>query len=308
MSVVVGTRGRGAKVVSLLRSLQLSDIDDWEAVIVDQSDDDSTGSAVREIQDARVTYVHSEVVGVSQARNLAVSMTTAPIVAITDDDCVVPPNWLREIALPFEQDEALGVIFCDVIPAPFAGVGYTPAIRFDRAETISNVGEAWRAAKSGLCLGAGMAVRRSAFEDVGGFDQMMGPGVQFGSMEDNDLSWRALCRGWSVLHTPHVFVVHDGFRDLDELRNLVIRDFYGVGGGMSKYLRAGKLRAFGFVGSWLFRFGLVLPMKEVLAGRRPTGFRRPLMLVRGLARGLATPYDAASLCFDSGRTSNVSDR
>jgi GT2 family glycosyltransferase len=277
--------------------MQLSDIDDWEIVIVDQSDDDSTGRAVGEIRDDRVTYVHSDVVGVSQARNLAVTLTTAPVVAITDDDCIVPPNWLRGIARPFAQDENLGVVFCDVIPAPFAGVGYTPAVRFDRAETISNVGQAWRAAKSGLCLGAGMAVRRSAFEQVRGFDQMMGPGVRFGSMEDNDLSWRALCHGWTVLHTPDLFVIHDGFRDLDELRDLVTRDFYGVGGGMSKYIRSGQLRALGFVGSWLIRFGLLLPMKDVLRGQRPTGFRRSLMLLKGLAHGLRTPYDAASLRF-----------
>jgi hypothetical protein len=140
-------------------------------------------------------------------------------------------------------------------------------------------------------------MRRATFDDVGGFDEVVGPGARFGASEDNDLSWRALVEGWATLHTGRVAVVHDGFRDLDALRDLVVRDFYGVGGTAAKYLRTGRWRILGLVGWWLVRFGVLEPIHQVAAGRRPTGFRRPYMLLRGLIDGLRLPMDRDALMF-----------
>jgi hypothetical protein len=105
------------------------------------------------------------------------------------------------------------------------------------------------------------------------------------------MSWRGLIAGWWTYQLSDVVVMHDGFRDLDELRELVKRDFFGVGGAIAKYLRTGQWGITWFMMGWLIRFGLVDPARQLLAGGKPTGFRRPYMLLRGLFAGLRTPLD-----------------
>jgi hypothetical protein len=188
--------------------------------------------------------------------------------------------------------------------------GYTPHVIFDENRKLTTVRQAWRAGRRGLCLGAGMAVRRATFDELGGFDQLMGPGSQFGAAEDNDLSWRGLIKGRATYHTCDVTVVHDGFRNLEECRELVKRDFYGVGGGVAKYLRTRERGAVSFLASWLWRFGVVGPGRELLAGRRPSGLRRPYLLVRGALDGLRTPLDREALMYETntfGRSPNRGD-
>lgn len=147
-----------------------------------------------------------------------------------------------------------------------------------------------------------MAVRRTTFEQLGGFDEMLGPGARFGAAEDSDLSWRALLGGWSVVHCADVAVVHHGFRDLDQLRELVKRDFYGVGGTVAKYVRSGsggvRRAAARFLGSTIWHFGVVLVFRQVRSRQRPSGLRRPYMLTRGLLTGLGTPLNRSRLIYE----------
>jgi GT2 family glycosyltransferase len=308
-AVIVATRDRGAKIVPLLDSIMASDLDDFELVVVDQSVDDATETALLPFRgDPRLSYVRSTAAGLSRARNLGISVTTAPYLVITDDDCIVPPEWMRAITAPMRDDPEVGLVFCSVRPVPVDEPGYTPYVIFEENRKLTTVREAWRAGRGGLCLGAGMAVRRTAFDELGGFDGLLGAGGRFGSLEDNDLSWRGLLRGWATYHTCDVTVVHDGFRNLDEFRELVVRDLYGVGGGVAKYIRTGRLRVMTFLGSWLWRFGVVGPVGDLLRGRRPRGLRRPYMLVRGVIDGLRTPLDRQALMYETNQAGGATSR
>jgi GT2 family glycosyltransferase len=304
-SVIVSTRGRGAAVVDTIRSLLESTVGDLEVVVVDQSSEATTEAAVGPLlADGRLRYVRSHRVGTSRGRNEAASLTTGPLIMITDDDCVVPPGWIEAMAAQF-VDERVGLVFCSVVaaPAPADQLGHTPQVEFARTTTIEEFAEALRLGRTGLPLGAGMAVRRTTFEQLGGFDEMLGPGARFGAAEDSDLSWRALLSGWSIVHLADVAVVHHGFRDLDQLRELVKRDFFGVGGTAAKYLRArsGRTRraAAAFVGWTLWHYGVVLIYEQVRLRQRPTGLRRPYLLIRGLLAGLGTPMDRSQLIYEA---------
>ena len=144
-----------------------------------------------------------------------------------------------------------------------------------------------------------MAIRRDAFDRLGGFDDLLGAGARFGSSEDNDFAWRCLQNGWWVYENSDVAVDHFGFRDLDQLRALVVRDHFGVGGAFAKHLKAGRLGVLHGIVSWTIRFAVVGPFGDLRAGRRPRGFRGPYMMLRGLIAGLATPVDAATLRYRS---------
>ena len=148
--VIVATRDRGTKIVQLLESIMASDLEDFELVVVDQSSGDATETAVLPFRDdPRLTYIRSTTVGLSRARNLAISRTRAPYVAITDDDCVVPPDWLRMITAPLRDDPEVGVVFCSVRPVPVDEPGFTPHVIFDANRKVASVREAWRSAAAG---------------------------------------------------------------------------------------------------------------------------------------------------------------
>jgi GT2 family glycosyltransferase len=297
IAIVVSTRGRGAKIAGLLDSLVAINNPDVEMVIVDQSDADDTQSAVQAyLSDSRIRYIRSDSVGVSRGRNLGLRHTSAPFVCITDDDCMVPCDWPERMCEPF-FDDRVGVVWCSVVPAEPGAAGHTPHKVFQQDTMVRDVKAAWRRAESGFNLGAGLAIRRSAFDDVSGFDELLGPGSAFPAAEDNDLAWRCLLRGWRVLELSTVQVVHDGLRTSEDLRKLTQRDFRGVGGACSKYIRVRRWKVFRLLLVWTFRFGVVDPAKDLIAGRRPRGFRRPVAMWTGVKDGLSTPLDHVSMRF-----------
>lgn len=301
-AIVVATRNRGAKIVRLLESILTSVDPRFELVVVDQSGGDATRLAVAPFtRDERVRYVHSGTPGTSRARNLGIALTRAPIIAITDDDCIVPSDWLPRLAEPLAQDPRIGVVFCNVAPFTVDEAGHTPQVHFQRSNTVRSASGAWAHSRKGFALGAGMAIRRSILADVQGFDESLGPGSKFPAAEDNDLAWRALLRGWWLHENADVTVLHDGFRSNTELPELVKRDFYGVGGTIAKYLKTGHMRIVGLLAAWTLQFGVLEPAVDLLEGRRPHGFRRPYMLLRGVADGLCTPLEKETLRYRSDR-------
>ena len=289
-AVIIATYNRGARIVPAVTSILRSEVADFELVIVDQSSCDETRRALEPfLGDHRIRYVHSHIAGTSRARNLGFELTTAPIIAITDDDCMVPPDWLPRLTAPFEMHREIGVVYCNVDPAQSDGPGHTPQIRFPGTRLIRNLRDL--RPSQPLWMGAGMAIRRSVLADVQGFDEMLGPGCAFSACEDNDIAWRGLMRGWWVCENADATVVHDGFRTLEQLRAHGMRDFYGIGGTLAKYLRTGHLRVAVMAVPLLFRLGAVAPVKELLNGKPPRGLRRPYMLVRGFLDGLRAPLD-----------------
>jgi GT2 family glycosyltransferase len=296
LAVVVATHNRGARIAPLVASVVRSGVTDFEMVIVDQSTNDETRRAMEPfLGDPRVRYVHSDVAGTSRARNLGFALTSAPIIAITDDDCIVPPDWLERIGEPFTIYPEVGVVYCNVDPVPAPGPGHTPNIRFVANRAIPGV-KGIRASQR-LWMGAGMAVRRRMLDDVQGFDENLGPGEMFPACEDNDIAFRGLVRGWWTYESTDVAVLHDGFRTLEQLREHVTRDFYGIGATLAKFVKSGHFRIAAMLVPLLYRFGVAEPAADLLHGRAPRGLRRPYMLLRGVLDGLRTPLDPVTLCY-----------
>ncbi|HMI90348.1 MAG TPA: glycosyltransferase family A protein [Polyangiales bacterium] len=297
-AVVVSTRNRSAKIAALIASVLVSCGPSLELVVVDQSEDSKTKAALARFRnDPRLRYVKSDARGTSRGRNLGAALTTAPIIAITDDDCIVPPDWLEHMVEPFERDPQVGVVFCNVDPVPVDEVGITPSIQFHETRTLHTLDEGWQSAREQAVLGAGMAVRRTAFDALRGFDELLGPGSVFPACEDNDLMWRALARDWAVHQTTETTVLHDGFRNMDELRGLVHRDCYGAGGAMAKYVRAGYLSVLPVIANGVYKLGVHGPVQDMLSRRFPRGFKRPYWLMQGMYEGLRIPIDATTLLY-----------
>lgn len=238
VSVLICTRSRGASIVATIESILNNDYPEFSLLVLDQSTNDLTEAGSLPFRhDPRFTYLRSRTKGLGVAHNAAIRSLQDELIAITDDDCVVPVAWLREIVEAFRVDSRIGVVFGSVVACRYdARAGYVPVFERDEPILLTNVSEDLF---QGLGIGACLAVRRSAWQAVGGFDEKLGPGAPLGSLEDRDMAIRLLLAGHFVYYTPRVAVTHYGFRTNAKLRGLAFRDWFGFGACYAKYLKCG---------------------------------------------------------------------
>jgi GT2 family glycosyltransferase len=304
VSVVVATRNRGRSVVGTIHSLLANNHPSFEVIVIDQSTDDVTEEAVsRMLADPRLRYVRSETVGYGRAHNLGLRLARAPIVAMTDDDCIVPPDWVEMFDSIFRAYPRVAVAYSNVLPAEHdPELGFVPAyVRSSNRLTRS----LWRLPFT-VGIGASMAVRRDAVRSLGGFDPALGPGGEFHSAGDRDIAARALVKGWHVYETADVAVSHDGFRTWDEGKELTARNWFGLGAAWAKLLKSGYPQVLSFIVHFAFVAGLWQPLTEIFQFRRPRFVRRQVHFWRGFVTGLQTAVDRSHLRFEPAETDTPS--
>src|SRR4051812_35714488 len=96
VDVVICTRNRHDKIATAVSCVLQNDYPSFRLTVIDQSTSSATGDALASIveRDDRLHYVHVDEAGLSRAYNTGVRLTTADLLAFTDDDCVVPTDWI----------------------------------------------------------------------------------------------------------------------------------------------------------------------------------------------------------------------
>lgn len=226
VSVVVCTRDRPEALARCLDSLRRGRARPREIVVVDNaSRTDATQRLVAAMPDVR--YVRERRPGLAIARNTGVRATTGTIVAFTDDDVVVDPDWVPSLLPPFADARVMGVTGT-VLPGELATAAQRMAEerlwsfnREFRARTFDAQYFARMRARGvpvwHVGAGANMAFRRDAFARVGPFDERLGAGAA-GCSEDSELWYRLLAEGWSCVYEPAAVVFHYHRADLSGLR------------------------------------------------------------------------------------------
>jgi glycosyltransferase involved in cell wall biosynthesis len=302
VSALVCTCGRGRLVVDTVSSILANTYPNFELVVVDQSKDDQTEEALRLFGgDPRLKYVRIATVGKGYALNAGLSETSGTVIAITDDDCTVPPNWLETFATIFATHRKVAVAFCCVEAAEHdRTAGFVP----DYIRTSDRVLTSMHDTRNVQGLGAGIAVRRWMIEEIGGFDSMLGPGSKFPSCDDRDIAIRALLRGHHVYETSQIAVKHFGFRTWQHGRQLAYRDFLAIGAAYSKFLRCGHIELSYVPAHEFLRYALWPPIRELLHFSLPSGIVRIMAFVKGFVAGLRTPLDKSTMTFANGLASS----
>lgn len=196
-----------------------------EVVVVDQSADEATACRVAAITGAR--HLRSGP-GLSRGRNVAVAQTTAPLVAFTDDDVVLPGGWLPAIERLFAQHPEAGAV-CGRARLPNGErFGGTPAGTYR-----------WPRSPFRLGNGFNIAFRREALDAAGPFDERLGPGARFRAGEETDMLYRVMRDGWAVLCSDDIDVVHDDWRPRRAMPPLLFGYGIGTGAQSAKHLAAG---------------------------------------------------------------------
>jgi cellulose synthase/poly-beta-1,6-N-acetylglucosamine synthase-like glycosyltransferase len=143
------------------------------------------------------------------ACNEGAKKASGDIVAFTDADAVVNPDWLAAIVSEMGANHAL-----DAVGGLDLGLRETPA--FARASTAIDVQRRRKVAYGWKAVykikGVNSAYRLSAFLEVGGFD----PTLLFG--EESDLHARMVALGKQIKFVPSIVVYHR--RHVQNLRSL----------------------------------------------------------------------------------------
>jgi len=69
----------------------------YEVILVNDHSSDKTVTFAKLFPNIRVVNQVKNIHGIAPARNLGIMKSRSEIVAFTDSDCIVPPNWLSEI-------------------------------------------------------------------------------------------------------------------------------------------------------------------------------------------------------------------
>lgn len=272
ISVVICTRDRHEMIGSAIESVAACVYPSFDIHIMDQSTNDLTRCIVEKLADQHragcaIHYHHLDEAGLSRAYNLGMKSSDGEIIALTDDDCIVPPNWLARIASAFREDLKAGLLYGQVLVPKHLEADVEqgliiPSLTFDQPARIVQ-GRPFLV----FGMGANMAVRRTLLERVRGFDVALGGGGPLRSAQDYDFAYRTYLADMAILLCPEVTVDHYGVRTPAQWP--LTLEAYGIGDGafLGKHIRCGDLRALRFLCERIAR-SRVREVREALRLRR----------------------------------------
>ena len=235
ITVVICTHDRPELIGVAIDSILGGDDDDFELLIVDNApSSDATAQVVASREHERLRYVVEPLASLSRARNRGALEARGEFIAFTDDDVRIDPQWLRALRRGFARAPHVGLV-SGLVPALELE---TPAqLYFDRrvnwsswlepvlfdmdAHKSSDPMYPYSAGRFGT--GANFATRRDVWLEIGGNDEVLGPGVMG---EDLDYFLRVILNGNAIAYEPSAIVWHVHRRDTDGLKRQMRQ--YGV--------------------------------------------------------------------------------
>jgi glycosyltransferase involved in cell wall biosynthesis len=171
---------------------------EWELLLVDNGSTDSSvaiGQGWANRNESVRWMDASDVKGPGAARNAGVANAHGDLLAFCDADDIVGPGWLAAIAVALEDADAVAGVY------DFRSLDGSHGADGD-ADRGASPGPAATSQLGFLPagLGANLAVRRQAFEAVGGFAEELLVG------EDIDLCWRLQLDGFRFTIAPDAVV------------------------------------------------------------------------------------------------------
>ena len=216
LSIVICTHNRSKLVRSAVEHLLAQQTRELEAeiIVVDNNSTDDTAEVVQRLLRAspvETCYLFERAQGISYARNTGWRRARAPIVAFTDDDVEVAPDWMARIVAAFKEHPETECVGGKVLPEwPFAPPRWLTRNHWAPLAILDYGEEALQLDHNNpRCLvGANFAFRRSALKRIGGFSaavQRVKDGI--GSIEDHEFLIRLWDSGSHALYVPELVVV-----------------------------------------------------------------------------------------------------
>jgi len=187
----------------------------WELIVVDNNSTDDTRAVVEEFartSSLNVRYLFEGQQGKSIALNTGVRSAKGEIIAFTDDDVIVHPQWIADIKATFEKFACLGVAG-RIVPVWEHGPKPSWAemegpYGFPRVFANFDLGEEPKLITTDPS-GANMAFRKIAFEKYGLFRTDLGlVGSERTKGEETEFAFRLIKAGERLAYAPGAIVYH----------------------------------------------------------------------------------------------------
>ncbi|HET8575704.1 MAG TPA: glycosyltransferase [Methylomirabilota bacterium] len=256
VSVVVCAYNAESTMAACLDSLRELRYPAYEVVVVDDGSTDRTGEIADQYEGIHV--IHQENKGLSAARNVGIAASTGEIVAFTDSDCIVDPDWLHYLVATFLSSGGVAVGGPNLPPPEDSLVATCVAaspggplhvlLNDEEAEHIP---------------GCNMAFRREVLEELGGFDP-----IYRAAGDDVDLCWRLQERGYRIAFSPAAMVWH--FRRNTVKAYIGQQRGYGKAEGLLYFRHPQRFNALGY-SRWRGRIygGIYSLFTSLFSLRRP---------------------------------------
>ncbi len=196
VSVVVCAYNAAETLDDCLSSLQKLTYPNFEVIVVNDGSRDATSTIARRFSGVRVIDIQNG--GLSAARNVGLEQASGEIIAYTDADVRVDPDWLSYLVQPFVMSDVVASGGPNVVPLDDPWIaqcvarspgGPTHVLLTDRiAEHVP---------------GCNMSFRRDALLAIGGFNP-----VFLRAGDDVDVCWRLQAKGQRIGFSPCAIVWH----------------------------------------------------------------------------------------------------
>ena len=180
-----------------------------EVIVVDDASTDETCADLLGIEGLRLVH-SSENQGFIRSCNRGANQARGDYLVFLNNDTQVQPSWLDALMGTFEQRPDAGLVGSRLI--------YPDGRQQEAGAILAADGSAWNYGhlddpykpeysylrEADYCSGAALAIPRSLFERLGGFDEHFAPAYY----EDADLAMRVRAAGYRVYYQPAARVVH----------------------------------------------------------------------------------------------------
>jgi glycosyltransferase involved in cell wall biosynthesis len=200
-SIIVPTYQRRELVCDTVGALGKAEYQGkFDVIVVVDGSTDGTAAALAALDTPMpVTIIEQENRGLAAARNRGAAEARGEILLFLDDDMIVEPDVLEQHARSYRAG-------ADAVAGGFIEPGFSGVV----GATGTELKDGGEAALSPLGLfGGHMSVRRSAFRELGGFDESFTRDGKYG-YEDFDLAHRLLQR-FSIRRNPKAISHHRKF-------------------------------------------------------------------------------------------------
>lgn len=267
ISAIIPTVGRPEQLRLCIERLVRQTVRVPEVVVVHCGDDEETFNVTNDPRwreaGMDVRYFHYGERNCAQQRNFAIERAKFDNLLLIDDDVEVEQNWVEELFKPIWNDPTVGATLGRILNQPLAKPtlfwriyrrllygrvkGLAPGRLVGAALPNGFPTTAQAPIPSEWIRGGASALRREAFESVGGFASFFtgsSPG------EDLDLGYR-LSRKWKVLYVPSAHCMHhqspSGREESDRQQYLSMRARFGI---LTITMGKNRYAALAHVGLW----------------------------------------------------------
>jgi len=218
VGVVIVNYNAGNHLVDCVASVRAEGISDL--VVVDNGSTDGSADALL-AADPEVKLLHLDNPGLGAAVNRGTHELRTDVVFCLNPDAIVHPGAIKTLTTALESDDGVAMVgprLLNVDGSIYPSARSFPQLSHAIGHAVMSLmkpNNRWTRRYKRLdenyevahevdwVSGAAMFVRRSAFDEVNGFDP-----AYFLYMEDVDLCWRLHNAGWSVVYEPAAIVTH----------------------------------------------------------------------------------------------------